>query len=131
KALQSELWFQAEAAAKAEPTPITASFIQALNEMMDASEKRMAALENRIPVSVWLLLTVIGMMTCLMFGFALRRRSWLISLITPLMIAVVIGLIADLDSPRSGLIRTDLRSLERVELDLASDTANLPAEVPH
>jgi hypothetical protein len=34
------------------------------------------------------------------------------------MIAVVIGLIADLDSPRNGFIRTDLKSPQRVELDL-------------
>jgi hypothetical protein len=36
------------------------------------------------------------------------------------MIAIVMGLIADLDSPRSGLLRVDLRSLERVEQDLRS-----------
>jgi hypothetical protein len=46
------------------------------------------------------------------------ERFWLVSLITPLMIAVVIGLIAGLDSPRNGFIRTDVRSLQRVEHDL-------------
>jgi len=86
--------------------------------MIDLAEKRMAALENRIPPTIWIMLIVIGVMTCLMFGYATRRQFWLVSLITPLMIAVVIGLIADLDSPRNGFIRTDLNSLQRVELDL-------------
>jgi hypothetical protein len=36
------------------------------------------------------------------------------------MIATVMGLIADLDSPRSGFLRVDLRSLERVEQNLRS-----------
>jgi len=65
--------------------------------MIDLVEKRMAALENRIPPTIWIMLTVIGVLTCLVFGRVIRRRFWLVSLITPLMIAVLLSLIADLD----------------------------------
>jgi len=71
--------------------------LQSLNEMIDLVEKRMAALENRIPPTIWIMLTVIGVLTCLVFGCVIRRRFWLVSLITPLMIAVLLSLIADLD----------------------------------
>ena len=125
--IQSQLWDQAQAAAQSSPTPITALFIQSLNEMFDFSEKRMAALENRIPRSIWLMLAVIGLLTCLMFGYAARARFWLVSIVIPLMIAVVMGLIADLDSPRNGFIKTDLRSLQRVERDLQLPASQPPA----
>jgi hypothetical protein len=41
-----------------------------------------------------------------------------VAVVTPLMIAIVMGLIADLDSPRSGFIQVDLRSMERLQQDL-------------
>ena len=125
--LQSKLWAQAQAVALANPTPITALFLQSLNELFDLSEKRLAALENRIPGTIWVMLVALSMVTCLMFGFASRSRFWLVSIVTPLMVAVVMGLIADLDSPRNGFIRTDLSSLERLERDL---TAQKPPPAP-
>lgn len=127
KQLQSQLWDQAEAVVQSSPTPITSLFIQSLNEMFDISEKRMAALENRIPQSIWLMLALLGVLTCLMFGYAARRRVWVISIVTPLMIAIVMSLIADLDSPRNGSIKTDLRSLQRVERDLQQSPAPAPS----
>lgn len=127
KQLQSQLWAQAEAVAQSSPTPITSLFTQSLNEMFDLSEKRMAALENRIPQSIWLMLALLGVLTCLMFGYAARRRVWVISIVTPLMIAIVMSLIADLDSPRNGSIKTDLRSLQRVEQDLQQSPAPAPS----
>jgi hypothetical protein len=83
KELQTQLWSQAAAAAQTSPTPVVALFLQSLNEMIDLAEKRMAALENRIPPTIWIMLIVIGVMTCLMFGYATRRQFWLVSLITP------------------------------------------------
>ena len=56
-----------------------------------------------------------------------RRRFWPVAVVIPLMIAIVMGLIADLDSPRSGFLRVDLRSLERVEQDLRSLPSVSPA----
>jgi hypothetical protein len=43
------------------------------------------------------------------------------------MIAIVMGLIADLDSSRSGFLRVDLRSMERLYRDFQSET---PEPVP-
>jgi hypothetical protein len=78
KQLQSQLCTQAEGAAQSSPTPITALFVQSLNEMFDLSQKRMAALENPIPQTIWLMLALIGVLTCLMFGYAARCRFWLV-----------------------------------------------------
>ena len=118
KKLQSALWQQAEQVARQNPTPISALFIVSLNETIDLSEKRLNALENRIPVTVWFMLSLLAFLTSLTFGYGQRKRFWLVTIISPLMIAVVMGLIADLDSPRSGFLRVDLRSLNRLAHDL-------------
>ena len=39
-------------------------------------------------------------------------------MVSPLLISVVLALIADLDSPRTGLIRVGQQSLERLQGDL-------------
>lgn len=38
---------------KIDRTPVTAVYIESLNETIDLHEKRVAALENRVPPSVW------------------------------------------------------------------------------
>ena len=42
-------------------------------------------------------------------------------IVTPRVIAVVMALIADLDSPRTGLIRIQLRSMDRLVDDVPHD----------
>lgn len=118
KQLQNELWKQSVAASELSPTPITALFAQSLNQMIDLSEERLAALENRIPGSIWLMLMLIALLACLTVGYSLRRRFVMSMLVIPLMISIVMAIVADLDSPRSGLIRISQRSMERVQFDL-------------
>jgi hypothetical protein len=118
KQLQNALWAQSVAAAQMSPTPITALFAQSLNQMIDVSEERQAALENRIPGSIWLMLVLISLLTCLTVGYSVRRRFVFSMIVTPLMISIVMALVADLDSPRSGLIRTSQQSMQRVQSDL-------------
>jgi hypothetical protein len=105
---------------------MTALFVASLNDTIDLSEKRLTALENRIPPTIWLMLLLIALLTCLMSGYGQRRRFWLIAVVSPLMIVIVMGLIPDLDSPRSGFLRVDLRSLDRLAQDLANDAPASP-----
>jgi hypothetical protein len=113
--LQSELWAEAGAVAHDAPNAITSLFISSWNDTFDLSEKRLAALENRIPVSIWIMLLSISLLTCFVIGYSARRRFWMASVISPLMIAIVMGLVADLNSDRAGLIHADYRSLVRLE----------------
>ncbi|MGB8804431.1 MAG: hypothetical protein WCC93_05865, partial [Chthoniobacterales bacterium] len=54
--LQRELWLHTVDAAKEAPSPITATFINALNETIDLDATRLNALRSRVPGAVWLLL---------------------------------------------------------------------------
>lgn len=118
KKLQNQMWVTATDVAKSAPTSITSLFVQSLNEMFDSSEKRMSLLEDRVPPPIWIMLTAIAFLTCLTVGMTVRRRFWYSTMITPLMIAIVMSLIADLNTPRSGLIQTGRESMERLQQDL-------------
>ncbi len=91
-----------------------------MNESIDLTEKRLATLENRIPNAIWILLVLISILSCLTIGVSERRRFWFLMGVSPLTIAIVMALIADLDSPRTGLIQVGQQSLRRVQQDLKS-----------
>jgi hypothetical protein len=48
----------------------------------------------------------------------LKRRFWFSLVLTPLVIAVVMALIADLDTPQTGLIRVEQKSMDRLVNDV-------------
>ncbi|KGT72849.1 hypothetical protein MA20_47925 [Bradyrhizobium japonicum] len=89
-------------------------FTQALNEMIDSQGRRLAALRNQIPESVLIALFAI---TAVSSGFAsyasrldpLRTRVPVV--ITATLVITVIFLIIDLDSPRGGIMKEDLRPM--------------------
>ncbi len=105
--LQRELWAQTVAAAKEAPSPMTATFINALNETIDLDATRLNALRSRVPGAVWLLLVIVAGAGCFASGYgagASGERTGFSAVLVPLLIAVVITIIADFDRPRQGLI---------------------------
>jgi hypothetical protein len=125
KQLQDEMWEQAVPVAEQGPTAITSAFVQSLNESIDLSERRLAALENRIPGALWVVLIFISMLTCLLVGYSMRRRALLVMLFWPLMISIVLALNADLDSPRAGLIQIGQQSIERLQSNMRGSADRL------
>jgi hypothetical protein len=113
--IKKELWQQVTIAVQQAPTPITATFITSLNDSFDLRDKRIAALEHRIPRSLWFMLVFIALLTCLTVGYSHRRRLHYSLWVPPLAIAMVMMLIADLDSSRAGLIRVKQLSIERLQ----------------
>jgi len=120
KELQTQLWQEATAAAQHTPTPITALFVEAVNDAIDLDEKRLSAFDNRIPIVIWAMLGLLGLITCLTVGYGQQQRFLLSMIVPPLMIAIVMALIADLDAPRSGLISIGQQSMQRLQRDLDS-----------
>jgi hypothetical protein len=123
KKLQRGLWEQGVVVAQQSPTDITSIFLQSINETIDLGEKRLAALENRIPASVWTILVLISMLTCFIVGLGMKRRFWVATVVWPLMVSIVVGVTADLDSPGSGLIQIGRQSLQRLQKDLGGAAA--------
>jgi hypothetical protein len=116
--IQSSLWQLAVDVAAKNPTPITSIYITSLNEMIDLDSKRTAAIENRVPRPIWIMLFLMGILACLSFGFSLRRRFILSMIVVPLMISIVMALIADLDTSSRGFIRVSQESMLRLQSDM-------------
>jgi len=112
--IRAELWAQAVAASKASPTPMVATFITTLNETIDTEAERVAAMRNRVPDSIWLLLLIVASLGCLTSNYsagAQGARFPFSSLLLPLLIAVVLTLISDIASPHQGFITVSQQPL--------------------
>src|SRR6266478_2890733 len=123
--LHERLWNEAVAAAAKQPTSITASFIVSLNETIDLEATRIAAKRNHVPGAVWLLLLCVAGCGLWLTGWQAGtsgRHSILERFVFPLLVAIVITLITDIDTPRGGLIALDERPL--LELN---ETLNRPS----
>jgi hypothetical protein len=84
----------------------------------------MAAYENRVPLTIWSLITCVSVIAVFTRGLTLASRFWLNLVLAPLTIAIVVALIADLDSPSRGFIRLDQRAMQRLKADLAIQSAH-------
>jgi len=113
--LQTQMWHVATAEANARRDPETALFVSALNDSIDATEKRTAALENRIPPTAWVLLLGLAAVASVVVGTGLRARSAWLRVLLPVVLSTALALVYDLDSPRSGLIRVQQQSMLRVQ----------------
>jgi hypothetical protein len=105
--IESELWRHAEAAAQSAPTPITATFIVTLNEMIDTDAERVTASRNTIPAAVWMLLITVAASGCLTSAYGSGShgvRSAFTSVFLPVLITVVIVLIFDLMHTHQGVV---------------------------
>jgi hypothetical protein len=121
KHIQAQLWADAVAVGQTDRTAIAATYIDSLNETIDLHDKRIAALENRIPISIWLLILSVSVIAIFTRGLTLTRRFWLTLVLAPISIAIVVALVADLDSPSAGLIRLDQRASQRLKTELSSE----------
>lgn len=117
--LQERLWTLTTAVARADPRPTaTLLFVPALNDMIDASAEEAATLDAHIPDIliiglVAIILIAVGMMG---YDFGRERRRGLVSqILFAVTIAIVIGLMLDLDRPQGGLIRVNLTPLQTVQ----------------
>jgi len=57
-------------------------------------------------------------------GSTLTSRFWLTLILVPITIAIVVALIADLDTPSRGLIRLDQRAMQRLKADMGVEAPN-------
>ena len=102
--LQAELWEVVQRVAKAQPTPIVGLVVSGMNDVLNAQGYTQAAWWNRIPFTAWMLMVLIAIACNLLLGYGEHRTTGFL-LILPLVVATSLFLIADIDSPRSGIIR--------------------------
>jgi hypothetical protein len=110
--LQNELWSTVRVRAAAQPTPVVALAVSGMNDVLNSQGYTRAAWWNRIPVAAWVLLATIAIGCNLLIGYGAHRTYRLLFLVLPLAVSVSFFLIADIDSPRGGLIHVQPQNLE-------------------
>jgi len=103
--LQAELWSILLPAASSQPNAVIALAVSGLNDVLNSQGYTQAAWWNRIPLGAWALMGLIAIASSLLIGFGERRKGMLLLPILPVIVSVSFLLIADIDSPRGGIIR--------------------------
>jgi hypothetical protein len=112
--LQDRLWKVATYAGNHSPSVSTALFIQSLNEMIDLDTERVTANRNRVPDSIWLMLSIVTLLSMVAVGYQFGltgERSWVVIFFLVAAFSTVITLIADLDRSQGGLVQVSQQPL--------------------
>jgi hypothetical protein len=119
---QADLWSAMCATAVNQPTPIVALAASGMNDVLNSQGETQAAWWKRVPPAAWGLMWAIAIGCNLMVGYGSRGRKSGAGLlvILPLVISIAFMLIADIDSPRHGVIRLRPQNLMSTARSLAS-----------
>ncbi len=112
--VQTELWNAVQVPAVAQPSPITALAAAGMNDVLNSQGYTQAAWWNRIPRTAWILMAAIAIVCNLLLGYGAQnaRLERKLMVVLPMVVAITLMLIADIDSPRGGLIRVHPQNLE-------------------
>jgi hypothetical protein len=118
--LQSDLWSVIQTRAVADPSPVVALAVSGMNDVLNSQGYTQAAWWNRIPTAAWALLGAIASCSNLLLGYTSRLHDGKAKrfFILPLIVSISFFLIADLDSPRGGVIRVIPQNLMSLSLNL-------------
>ena len=105
--LEAEMWSAVLGPASAHPTPVVALAVSGMNDVLNSEGFTQAAWWYRIPTAAWGLMAVIAIGCNLLVGYSSRgvKSETKLLLILPLLMSISFMLIADIDAPRSGIIR--------------------------
>lgn len=117
--LQGEMWSAVVEHASYQPTPVAALVVAGMNDVLNSQGYAQAAWWNRIPVAAWALLVAIAIFCNGLLGYASREGRTPYYLILPIVLSTTLFLIADIDSPRGGVIRVHPHNLEATAASLA------------
>jgi hypothetical protein len=103
--MQRTLWSVVQAAAAQQPTATVALAVSGMNDVLNSQGYTEAAWRNRLPVAAWCLVVAIAIFCNLLVGYISHERTRFLLLVLPLAVSISLFLIAEIDSPRRGLIR--------------------------
>ena len=122
--LQNALWNEVLPVARAQPTPTMALVVSGMNDVLNAQGYVQAAWWNRIPHAAWILMAVIALCANVLVGFGAHnfKKNVGLFMIFPFVTSISFFLIADIDSPKGGVIRIEARNLITLKNELNPTT---------
>ncbi len=120
--IQNNLWAAVLPATEAHPTQTVALAVAGMNDVLNSQGYTQAAWWNRIPPAAWTLMAAIAVGCNLLVGYGSRgvKAGAKLLPILPLVIAIAFMLIADIDTPRRGIIRVSPQNLTSLAQSLRS-----------
>lgn len=111
--LQDEMWKAVLGPAEASPTPIVALAVAGMNDVLNSQGYTQAAWWNRMPGSSWAFLLAVALCCNFLIGYGLQstKSERRLLFIFPVLITLALSFIADIDSPRRGVIRIHPQNL--------------------
>jgi hypothetical protein len=118
--IQEKIWAEAVAGCRELNSPAASSLVLApLNDMIDITTTRAAALETHPPTVIYWGLLVLVLASSVLAGYGLaeaKTRNWMHLILYAAVMATVVYVILDLEFPRFGLIRID--AADHILMDL-------------
>jgi len=120
--LETDLWSAVQTPAAAQPTPVVTIAVTGMNDVLNSKGSTQAAWWNRIPNAAWGLMAAIAICCNFLIGYGARRgpAKTMLLLVLPLIVSISFCLIADIDSPRGGIVRVNTQNLMKLSQSLHS-----------
>ncbi len=119
--VQNEMWSEVQRAALAQPNAVSALAVSGMNDVLNRQGYTQAAWWNRIPLGAWCLMIGISMCASVLTGYSAHSRRSGFLIIMPLLVAIAFFFIADIDSPRLGIIHVAPQNLISLSESLHGD----------
>jgi hypothetical protein len=118
--LQTDLWSAVQVPAAAQPTALITVAVTGMNDLLNSEGYTQAAWWNRIPNAAWGLMVAIAICCTLLIGYGARagKAKSTLLFVLPLVVSISFSLIADIDSPRGGIVRVQPQNLARLSQSL-------------
>jgi hypothetical protein len=118
--LQNDLWHEASKPALAMPNPVIALVVAGMNDVLNSQGYTQAAWWNRLPADVWMLQLLVAISANFLFGYSEHRDRSARLMLLPFIVSLPFFLIADIDSPRGGLIHIKPQNLIALQKSFGS-----------
>jgi hypothetical protein len=111
--LQNEMWSAVSAQAGTQPTPFSALAVAGMNDVLNSQGYTQAAWWNRIPPGAWFMMIAVAFCSNFLVGYTSQGKATkaLRLLALPFVLCIAFYSIADIDSPRRGIIRVHPQNL--------------------
>lgn len=127
---QTKLWQVIKDETQISTTPVTALIAAGMNDVINTQGYTQAAWIKRFPVSAWILLIAIAVICNILIGYGShsKKSNKVYLFILPAIIAIALSLVADISSPRGGLIRIEPQNLLLLKSSLHTENIALTTQ---
>lgn len=102
--LENEMWAIVQTAANAKPSNIMILVVSGMNDVLNRTGYTLAAWRYGVPGAAWWTMILLSVGCSMLIGFGARLKRPRL-LVFPFLVSIALFFIADIDSPRRGLIR--------------------------